>query len=190
MADEDARKFSGFCSEGQLRISSLLSRLLSLLARAAPPPCQGSPRGRTQCKQPLLLHWETKGSTYWNCSQARLSSSSPCPSSVGLGQAGRGYWMLLLEQAGLCSLASLPSCASLQVRILHISPLFFSLFQELPYCSPLVAARSCLSKCGLQTSSITTGVTWELTGNAGPTLTLLSQGCRSLVFTLNLRSTL
>ena len=54
-----------------------------------------------------------------------------CPSSVGLGQAGRGYGMLLPEQAGLCSLASLPSCVSPQVRILHISSYFSVCFRNL-----------------------------------------------------------
>ena len=132
MADEDARKFSGFCSEGQLRISSPLSRLLSLLAQAAPHLARA------------LLEVAHSASSCCCCctgrprappagTVARLAYRPlpPCPSSAGLGQAGRGYWMLLLEQAGLCSLASLPSCAFPQVEILHISPYFLVCFRNL-----------------------------------------------------------
>ncbi|CAI9177985.1 unnamed protein product [Rangifer tarandus platyrhynchus] len=189
MADEDARKFSGSAWKGSCVSLPYTQQAPVLAGSGCPPPCQGSLVEVALGELRLLLHWENKGSTYWNCSvqllsHVRLDPMNPstpglkpmsiesvmpsshlilchpllflppippsirvfsnestlhmrwpnyctrlpycrlpplCPSSVGLGQAGRGYGMLLPEQAGLCSLASLPSCASPQVRILHIS---------------------------------------------------------------------
>ena len=124
MADEDARKFPGFCSEGQLRVSSLLSRLLSLLAQAAPHLARAL--------------WQRLHTASSRCCCAGRTRAPPT------GTAARLAYRPLPLHAGGCSSQSRPGCAPCQPTVLCVPsgeypahfPLFFSMFQEPPYCSP------------------------------------------------------